>query len=254
MPDYQELQKINWGLANKGLPSPTSGDNVYGPLRSSRYGELVTQVLEGSKMYAAAREGSYFVATNPTPLTGIAGIAAADGFDDLEALMFLRNGDSNPYEIVPDFLLLECITAVGTNGTNTNFAVKCDKGATRYSSGGSSITPVNASMASTRTSGIDSLKFGALVTTAATSQARLMWHQRLRSVIKVLGDKYLFSFGQSQGPVSSGIPTEGTLQACIQCQLPPIVLGPGDSMLVHEFASSQTVAAQYQFTFGFVVR
>jgi len=241
-------------LANRALPAPTSGDNVYGPERSTRYGELITAPLAGSKLYGVADEGSYFVATNPTPLTGIAGIAAADGLDDLEALMFLRNGASNDKRIYLDYIALDVITGVGTNGTNVNFAFKGDKGNTRYASGGSTITPVNTNMGSSRTPGHDTLKFGAVVCTAATSEARLLHHARLRTVIKVLGDKYLFTFGRSEPGTISGIALEGTAQASIQISCPPIVLDPGDSVLMHEFASSQSVAATYQFSMGFWVR
>jgi AraC-like DNA-binding protein len=82
MPDFNEVQKYTWALASRGLPTPAVGDSVYIPARSSRYGELVTQALAGSKMYAAADEGSYFVATNPTPGTAIAGIATILGYGD----------------------------------------------------------------------------------------------------------------------------------------------------------------------------
>jgi hypothetical protein len=245
--------KLIWGLANRALPAPNSGDNTYGPVRTSRYGELITQGLAGSKMHALAGEGSYFIATNPTPGTAIAGIAAADGLDDLEALVFLRNGASNDKQIHLDFILLQA-AAAGTNGTNFAFAMKGDKGNSRYASGGSSITPVNTNMASSRTSGIDRLQFGAVVPTAATSEARLLHHGLLRTVIKVIGDKYLFKFGDASPGVLSGIPLEGTTQANINVPCPPVVLDPGDTFLLHEFAASQSAAAQYQFAIGFWVR
>lgn len=244
--------KLVWGLANRGIP-PAIGDNTYGPARVSRYGELVTQGLAGSKMHALAAEGSYFIVTNPTPGTAIAGIAAADGLDDLEALVFLRNGASNDKQIHLDFLLLQ-VAAAGTNGTNFAFAMKGDKGNSRYASGGSSLTPVNPNMGSTRTSGIDKFYFGAVVPTAATSEARLLNHGLLRTVIKVVGDKYLFKFGDSAPGVVSGIPLEGTTQANINVPCPAVILDPGDTFLFHEFAASQTVAAQYQFACGFWVR
>lgn len=245
--------KLVWGLSNRALPAPISGDNVYGPARVSRYGELVTQGLTGSKLSGLAGEGSYFVVTNPTPGTAIAGITAADGLDDLEALVFLRNGLSNDKRIELDFLLLQ-VAAAGTNGTNFAFAMKGDKGNSRYASGGSSLTPVNTNMGSTRSTGIDKFYFGAVVPTAATSEVRLLHHGLLRTVIKVIGDKYLFKFGDSSPGVLSGIPLEGTTQANINVPCPPIVLDPGDTFLFHEFAASQTVAAQYQFACGFWVR
>jgi len=245
--------KLIWGLGSRGLPSPISGDTVYNPVHTSRYGEVVTQGLMGSKLHALADEGSYFVATNATPGTAIAGIAAADGLDDLEALIFLRNGASNDKRIYLDYILLQ-VAAAGTNGTNFAFAMKGDKGNSRFASGGTAITPVNPNMASSRTSGIDRLQFGAVVPTAATSEARLLHHGLVRTVIKVIGDKYLFKFGDASPGVLSGIPLEGTTQANVNIPCPPVVLDPGDTFLLHEFAASQTVAAQYQFAMGFWVR
>ncbi len=245
--------KLIYVRDSRALPQQVSGDGENGVARGSRYGDVSVQSIHGSKLDALADEGSYFVATNPTPGTGIAGIAAADGLDDLEALIFLRNGASNDKRIHLDYIWLT-VTAAGTNGTNFAFAMKGDKGNSRYSSGGSAITPVNPNMVEARTSGIDTLRFGAVVPTAATSEARLIHHGSLRTLIKVIGDKYLFKFGDSSPGVISGIPLDGTLQASINIPCPPVILGAGDSFLFHEFSASQTVAASYQFTMGFWVR
>ncbi len=233
------------------LPAETN-QNTYGPPRATRYGDAFVRLL-GSKMDALCEEGSYFIATNATPGTAIAGIAAADGLDDLEALIYLRNGASNDKRIVLDFLLLQVATA-GANGTNWAFAMKGDKGNARYASGGTQITPVNTNMGSSRTSGIDKMYFGAVVPTAATSEARLLHHGLVRTVIKVVGDKYLFTFGNSSPPTMTGIALEGTAQANINIACPPVILDPGDTFLFHEFAASQSGAAQYQFAMGFYVR
>lgn len=244
--------KLVWGLANRALPAPIL-DTQYGPARVSRYGELIHQSLGGSKLYALADEGSYFVALNTTPGTGIAGIAAASAFADTAALLFLRNGASSDKRVYLDKLIL-MPTAAGTNGTNFNFVMRADKGNSRYTSGGSAITPANVNMGSNRTSGIDRLQFGAIVAAAATSEARTIHQGPLRTVIKVIGDKYVFDFGGSTpGPVS-GIPLEGTTQASINIPCPPVVLDPGDTFLFHEWAASQTVGASYEFMLGFWVR
>jgi hypothetical protein len=243
-----EMEKLTWGLANRAVPAPIN-DNVYGPVRVTRYGEMVTAPLVGAKLYPVSDEGSYFIATNATPGTAIAGIAAADGFDDLEALMFLRHSSSSSKRLYLDWILLQ-VAAAGTNGTNFGVAMKCDKGTSRFASGGTAITPKNANMASSTATEIDKLQFGAVVPTAATAEARLLWHTLLRTVIKVIGDKYLFMFGGSAPPAISGIPLEGTTQASLNYSCPPVILGPGDTFLLHEFATSQTVAAQYQFAMG----
>lgn len=244
--------KLTWGVANRSLPTP-SGENVYGPMRTSRYGDLDAQSVLGSKLHALADEGSYFTAKNATPGTGIAGIAAATTIADTAALIFLRNGAAAGQRIYLDYILLS-VTAAGTNGTNWSFGMKGDKGNSRYTSGGTVITPKNVNMGSTRTPGLDTLVFGAIVAAAATSELRDLHGLPVRSVIKVVGDKYLFKFGDSSPGGLSGIPLEGSLQANINIPCPPIVLDPGDSFLFHEAAASQSVGAAYEFSIGFWVR
>lgn len=236
-----------YGTAARTLPSAT--DSGTSAQRHFRYGEQYTLPLMGSRLHPLADQGTYFVATNATPGTAIAGIAAADGLDDLEALIFLRQGASSSKRLYLDFITLQ-VAAAGTNGTNFSLAIKGDKGTSRYASGGTAITPKNVNMASATATEIDRLQFGAVVPTAATSEARLLWHGMQRTVIKVIGDKYTLTFGNSSPAPASGIPLEGTLQASVQINCPPVILGAGDTFLLHEYSASQSVAAQYQFTMG----
>lgn len=235
-----------WGLANRALPGVGTSD-AYKNLRLSLYGEVLTQSLAGTKMHPLADEGTYFVATNATPGTPIAGIAAADGYDVTETLFYLHNSATATKRIYMDFLHLAVTTAVGTTGSNFSLAITTDNVA-RRSSGGTSITPVNVLQSSSIATSVDACYFGAVVTAAATN-GKLIWHGMLRTVIKVLGDQYTLVFGGSEIP-SSGMILEGTAQVHIVRKVPPVVLEPGASLMVHEFASSQNAAAQYQFSAG----
>lgn len=242
-------------LASRGLPTPATGDGLRIGARSDRFGDLITSGIYGSKLYTVSKEGSYFVATNPTLGTAIAGKAAPTSLSDTAALMFLRNDAANNKQITLDFILL-MVAAAGTNGTDWQFSMQGDKGNSRYTSGGTNITPVNSSMASASTPGLDGgfVRFGDLTLAAATSQARILNHGIARTVIKVVGDKYLFKFGDSSPGLMSGIPLEGTTQANINIPCPPVVLDPGDSFVLREVASSQSVAATYQLVMGFIAR
>jgi len=121
----------------------------------------------------------------------------------------------------------------------------------RFSSGGTAVTPVSPNMDSAAVS-IGTLNFGAL-TAAAANNARRVKHGQIRSVIKVVGDVYLFTFGQST-PSVPGMVLEGTAQAFIPIQCPPVVLGPNQTFLLHEIAASQAAAAQYEFSMGWSER
>ena len=239
---------VHGSVSSEAIPSRQSAGTEL-KQRATPYGELLASSVGKAGLYGLANEGSYFMATNPTPGTGVAGITAANGFDATESLLFIRNDSSEgeAKRIYLDYLALR-VTAAGTNGTDFAFAINLDTGNTRRGSGGSAITPVNPNMQNTDTPSLTMI-FGAIASAAATS-VRLVATGLLRPVRKVIGDTYLFDFGAERKMLGSS-PVEGTLvhNAVIPC--PPVVLGPTDQFLLHEFASAQSVAASYEFELGF---
>lgn len=237
-----------WLEAQEGLPQKYA-DGVTVPARSTRRGEQVVLPFAAGKNHLLADEGSYFVATNPTPGTAIVGIAAANGLDDTEALIYMRHPSNATTRVYLDYIMLKTV-AVGANGTDYAVAMKTDTGNSRYSSGGSSITPVNPNMASSESSALSELYFGAVVPTAATSEARLVHHAQLRSAIKVAGDTFVFSFGGQPAAPLAALSGETTTPVYQYVPCPPVIIGPGDMFLLHEFASSQDTAASFEFAMG----
>jgi hypothetical protein len=235
--------------ANRELPG-AQVNNTLQPVRTSRYMEPYVQTVGGSKLHSLADEGTYFTATNATLGTALTGTAAPTAFSATVALMSLYNGAisgaTGAKNIYLDWIQLE-VRAAGTNGTNFNFAMSIDAG-NRFTSGGTAITPVNTNINSNAATGAV-LNVGALTTTAASASVRRAKHGQLRSVLKLIGDVYLFTFGS---PVVStpGMPLDGTLQAFIPVHCPPVVLGPNSTFLLHETAASQSVAATYEFSMG----
>lgn len=240
---------IAQGNPQRELPGPQV-NGVIQPFRTSRYAEPLVHTVAGSKLTALADEGSYFVATNATLSTPISGTAAPTAFSATVALLSLYNSltaSSSPSKrIYLDWLQLE-VRAAGTNGTNFLFAQSIDAG-NRFSSGGTAVTPVNPNMDSAAAS-IATLNVGALTATAASAAVRRVKHGQIRSVIKVIGDVFLFTFGPGT-PSVPGMVLEGTAQAFIPIQCPPVVLGPNQTFLLHEIAASQSVAATYEFSMG----
>jgi hypothetical protein len=232
-----------WVETHRDLPGTASPEGASVPVRGSKRGELYVAAMHAGKTQCLADEGTYFVANNPTVGTGVAGIAAADGFDDLETLVFLRNTEpnANGKRIYLDYIRLQP-TAAGTNGTNFSFAMKMDRGNSRFTSGGSAITPTNTNMDSAVAS-IATCQFGAIITTAATADARLVNSGLLRTSIKVVGDLYVFQFGATTHSVG----TQAATITNFVTLCPPVVIGPGQMFLFHEFAASQTVGASYTF-------
>lgn len=238
---------------SRALPTPY-GENRTVVSRSDRYGnQVVAQVSK--PMNEEAGSGCYFVATNATPGTGVAGIAAADGLDNTEAYFYLRNTSestgTNKY-IYLDYVKL-ITTAAGTNGTNLIYASKIDTGSTRFSSGGSAVTPVNCNMDSDTTFE-GTLRAGAVVLSAATGSVRLLSHGTLRSAITVVGDSYLFDFGGGARAGRAALQTSGTAIAHVVVPHCPVVLGPSDAWCFHLNAASQSAASSFEFEIGLYIR
>lgn len=240
----------NWGLTGRALPSAVS-DSAYGPMRVSRRGDVSVQSLTGGKLHGLADEGSYFVATNPTVATGIAGIAAADGYNAAETLFLLYNQstESENIRLYLDFLELQC-TVVDTNGTDVRFDHHIDTG-DRFTSGGTNITPVSPNMDSSA-SAKGRLRFGAVVSTSASSSVRYLGGRQLASTDLVANDLMLFTYGGSNSfsAQTTGLTEEATAERMWQVGCPPVVLGPGDSYLFTINCASQSGAATWTFNCG----
>jgi hypothetical protein len=227
-------------------PSGSLGDNANGgpPTRANWYGDAIVQPMGGGN-WGLADEGSYFVASNPTVGTGIAGHAAPVVADThTKALFHLYN--SGPRNIVMDYIWLH-ITAIGTAGTTHYTSVYIDDaGATARSSGGTAFTAVNVNSGSSNASSAV-MWFGPVVTAMGTP--RFVGSQVVREVVPVAGDTLRVNFG-SDAPVPTAV-VSGTLTARVSQNFPPVVIGPGGNFVFAQIRPSQSAAASYTFQVGF---
>lgn len=232
----------------RGRPTRTADSND-AVARGDAYGALFVQSQMGSKLHALADEGSYFVFRNATPGTGIAGHAAPTTIDDTKPFILIKNPSTaaEGKRLYLDYLKTE-VTAAGTGGTNLRYAIKTDN-ISRYSSGGSDLTVVNPNMDSSESGSAFQAKVGAVVAAAASSDVRIVDAGLIRTVINVIGDRYLFTFGSSQ-PAASGMVLEGTAQAQVMVPCPPVIVGPGQTFLFHFSSASQTAASSHEVVLG----
>lgn len=240
------------GTVCRDLPGIVQ-DNTPSVPRLSRRQEQYTQALMGDKLYPLADEGSYFLASNPTINTGIAGIAASTSYDAAEQLFWLRNTHTTK-RLYLDFIEITC-TAAGANGTTSGFTVTTDRGNSRRGTGGSDITTIyNVNRASSETATV-SCAFGALATAAATTAVQPVFNGLVRNVIKVVGDTYRFAFGDSSTSWQcAGASLNGTTTAAITVPCAPVVLGEGDQVFLSDWGASQSGASSYEFKCGFWMR
>src|SRR5438132_5113802 len=227
---------------SRSLPTPRVGDGSgITNERVNGYQEKL-QVPVIQKLYPLADEGSYFVALNGTPGTGIAGAAAPTTFDNTKPFILVKNQDAfGGKRIYFDYIKL-VVTAIGTNGT-LNYATHQLDGGAGYTSGGSQLTANSPNIDMTLSS-VALIYAGAVVATAGSSP-RTVAHQAIRPVIPVVGDTMVFSFG-NQLPAFVGMPIEGTLimERAIPC--PPVVLGPNEWYKLVLWRASQSAAASYE--------
>lgn len=193
---------------------------------------------------AAAEEGRYFIATNPTPGTGLATIAALASLADTSPFIMMR---AQNRMVVLDYLRLT-YAVLGTGAASVRFAAKTDA-AKAAPTGGTAITPVNVNQGATLSP--DALVYaGALVAGAAVS-ARLAMHAQLRAAAPVAGDSYTVRFGGTGGGPVGALLTTGTAQTFVNIDGPPVLCAPGQTIQLHPWFPSQTAASQLEFELGY---
>jgi hypothetical protein len=212
--------------------------------RCSPYSEMMMQSVWGARTPGLADEGSLWIGTN-VPGTPIIDTAALTAFVATTPTMTIFNGNtvaSNKFLYPLRFKAQ--VTAAGTNGTNWLGQWLIDTG-NRYTSGGTTITPVNANLGVANASTAAVVKFGA-ITAPAANASRIVHSAGYRTVLKVIGDIVDFRFGET-APVTTGMPMEGTLQLNQVVAMPALAIPPQCSLLWYEYAASQSVAASFDY-------
>jgi len=251
------MSDVNFNaLALRGLPTAIS-NNVRGPARSDRYGNLV--MIPGAKWrYQPADEGTYFIAHNATndAATTLAGHAApvlvdADATMTKPFIHLINSmGITDTRRAYLDFIEIEVITA-GANGTADSWAAQLDTGATRVTTPGTALTTVNPNMQSTATPALVPTG-GAIVVGAESANFRNLGFGQFRPSIQIAGDKYMFVFGGDPEATGQAGATATINRHVVG--LPPVILGPTDQFLLALYSPSQSAAGVYKVRMGWMER
>lgn len=241
----------------RALPAPTTADGaLIGNPRASRYLEQIVQPIVMTK-HTLADEGSYFVATNPTPGTAIAYGAAGTqaSFSDTVPFFVIKNNASpGGKRTYLDYLkLLENGTAPATT-TAVQLAIKVDS-ANRFPTSAVStfqaISPVNVNADdSTQPQTQLWVPNGAVATIPASSgSARLVARSQLKGGPTLNLDEYKISFGVVDVASDGGYLTT---VASYSTRNSPIVLGPGEYAIIYLwFPGGATNPFSFEFELGF---
>jgi hypothetical protein len=238
-------------LLKGGVRRSSEENNVESAVVGATFDRASALHVRPSDAFTRADKGQYFTLTT-TPGTGIAGHAAPTTLDDTKPYVWLMSNytASDGKRVYLDYMRT-WVTAAGTNGTNLRYGMKLDTATTRRSSAGTAMTANGVSLTSSTAASVTAYQ-GAIVAAAATNAQRLISHGLIRTVINVIGDQYLFTFGRGQ-QLGAGMVTEGTAQVHQHFACPPVVLGPTDQFLFHFFSGSQSAASSHEVEIGFWV-
>lgn len=224
--------------------------SIVTPSRTGPYGEAFVLALGGAKSASYAEEGSYFTTYNVTDGTGIIGHAAPVQTDlSLKPLIHIFNSSPSKF-ITIDFIRLRVsVVAGGGPGTTTDFHTWIDSnGATSKTSGGTVGTVVNVNPGITNAFA-GTISMGAVVAVAGANEVRLD-HQRVRSVLSVVEDQYVFQFGGAQqGYAATTALTGTTINATITPMVPAVVAPLGNFKLSF-WSASMTSANSFEYSVG----
>ncbi len=204
---------------------------------------------------AEALKRSFFTARNPTPGTGIASDDTSTARSATAALMTVFNsaevgGEANV--IIPVRLWLRA-TTVNTSGAELYLAIYTDV-INRRSSGGSAITEVaheasaeNGWVAPTSKA---TIHFGDITAPAASSEVKI-WTREVLTTIGAADDTYDLWFGDAPANFAPVAAATGHHEVSVHV-VPPVWIGPGATMLVQNWASSQSADNDFEFEFWYV--
>ena len=196
-----------------------------------------------------ALRGGIFYASNPTVGTGITLTANTTAYSAVLGMMNIYNSATpnsvSPQVewIVPIALQLRA-TQANTSGTSYHLTGYLDVG-TRYSSGGSAITPVTTALSgvtgyTARTSKA-TIHFGALTIAAATASEKKVFDLQVSDVVFAADDTVWVVFGGEN--VADGAGNAYLVPA------PPVWIGPGANLSIHEWSPSASDDAAWTFNF-----
>lgn len=239
---------------NRALPSKVA-NGLFADFRVDSYGNMLTEPLTGPQQ--ACDEGAYYTAVNATDNTAITASIATAYSGTASAFISLQNTDRNAdsssgKRIILDYIKLIAKT-VPASATDWRFVVDIDNVLSRYTSGGTAITPQNSNMGANNNS-IATLNAGALTTVALSSAGRTVSRGIIRSAIPVTLDTYIFTFGGIDKPSGGGV-TNGANAQVLTFNCPPVVLQQNHTMCLSLFGTSNAAtAATYQIEMGWIER
>ena len=212
----------------------------------------VVSSLAGGRDIPLADAGAFFVATTPTPGTGIVTSASVQAFTATTPYFVVFNGNSaGGANIYPIYLRLTQSVIGATASVATFLTNTLDLG-NLVTSGGTALTKVNTT-ANNANTGNAICTVGAITAPAATGARKVVSHSKVRSLtIGVVHDSIALNWGAPTQALTSTLINNTTSKSDTVFNCAPIVISPGWSMSLIHWAASQTTGSTYEVEFGYV--
>lgn len=211
-----------------------------------------------------ARKRKFFSVVNSPYKVGVAPNTDVSTYGATNAFIVIHNGQrrgSNPNQnvlIVPEYVKFTCVSAPGA-GDGVRIIWTQDS-ASRYASGGTSLTTLAANTYTDSYSDFDRITaaaqiwVGAITADSATSAyavGETLFRPTLGAVEGLVGDEYTVKFDGGGANTIDGAVTVSALHG--QKTVEPVYLGPGTSLIGHLVVDACTVAgAEYKVEAGWV--
>lgn len=213
--------------------------------------------------HALADEGSFYIATSPTPLTTIAMVTSV--VDDA-ATQSSTHGQASPVLYIQNrgvatdptaktiyLKYLRLLQPVGsqawTSCTSAHYSLRLDNTA-RWNSGGTQINPLNVNPNSSNQSNA-LIYFGANAVTIPTANQRLLGRGQIQGSIPLPGDQWLFTFGDVSGPTNV-LGASAIKNLTLPCG--PIIIAPGWNFQLAIFGVALAAQPAFEFELGYAER
>jgi hypothetical protein len=214
-------------------------DAVPQTVRLGPYGEQVVLNAEDAPNVQALSGARYQALTVPAVSPAGVAMGIQTTFSDTANIAFiLVNGSAaGGKRVVMDYVKVR-ITAAGSTTTAVEAAIEIDT-TNRYSSGGTALAVANATTETNQASVVSQCKYAAVTATAAGGSRKWLWHALIRKAaapVWIVGDTIHFNFGEvGEGSLVSAalISSTDANGTAFARPVPPAVIGPGGSLLLH---------------------
>ncbi len=210
--------------------------------------QKVSSIFAGD--YAAADEGSFFVASRVT--TAMTASVDSQAKSQVTPALVIQNQQplNSGYNMYLRYIKLVG-TTIPTAASDWQYTAVLDPLSTKLTTAASVITPVNVNS----NSGVLSaayISFGANTVVTTSAAGRIVAAGYIAGNIPVAKDEYLFDFGQPGGSVDS-VGTH-TLLSRVSIPMAPVIIAPQWFFTLGLWGTSYTTAASYSIEMGFVER